>query len=97
MKRSEMVDRLELLLENRNDADMVLDLCEKSGMMPPPIKNEFFGGHVSNIYTLEWEPEESLITKEEAISLLNLPGNPAYKLEMIENLMSLEEDEEEAP
>lgn len=80
-----MVDRLELLLENRNDADMVLDLCEKSGMLPP------------GFYKHEWEPEESLITKEEAISLLNLPGNPAYKLEMIENIMNLEEDEEEAP
>lgn len=39
---------------------------------------------------------EPLITKGEAIDLLNMPGeNPAGKLEMIISLMGMDEDEED--
>jgi hypothetical protein len=63
MKRSKMLDRLELLLESRNDADMVLTMCEDSGMLPPRSFKQVqeMGGPIDGVWitteTNAWDDE----------------------------------------
>lgn len=62
MKRSEMIDNLQGILDNRHpldgpiDANEILNLIEKFGMLPPEAKfiDERIGTHWDN----QWEPEE---------------------------------------
>lgn len=75
MKRSEMIERLNALMQLHLDekyaktstkrlAEIVLDLCEQAGMMPPIIKGyqmEDIGtGEILEAVdsTNEWEPED---------------------------------------